>query len=224
MTPDFSRIYAELGLQPGCSLDEFQRAYRQCLSERHPDRARSTATPADAVPLSDLIALHSSAMAFHREHGRLPGGTTTANALPVSRVRHNPSLLMGEQADRSTFTRKLIASALIAGLLLAGLVNERKDMPPPAAALRVDSAPVAERATSAELLGGPLQLGMDAATVRLIQGEPMRINGGTWEYGPSWLRFEDGELVDWYSSPLYRLKTPTSSPGIDSQSSRPYKR
>ena len=41
MTPDFSQIYAELGLLPGCSLEEFQRAYRQRLSERHPDKARS---------------------------------------------------------------------------------------------------------------------------------------------------------------------------------------
>src|SRR3546814_13650073 len=65
---------------------------------------------------------------------------------------------------------------------------------------------------------GPLELGMDTETVRAIQGEPMRINGGTWEYGPSWLRFEHGELVDWYSSPLHRLKTRSPSPASDGSS------
>lgn len=53
---------------------------------------------------------------------------------------------------------------------------------------------------------------MDTDVVRAIQGEP--VIGGTdhWEYGPSWIRFENGKVVDWYSSPLNPLKTTTVQP------------
>jgi hypothetical protein len=57
-----------------------------------------------------------------------------------------------------------------------------------------------------------LEIGMDMQAVRQIQGEPAQQEGSRWFYGPSWLYFEDDHLVDWYSSPLYPLKTATSSP------------
>lgn len=223
MTIDFSQLYAELGLDPDCSLEAFQRAYRQRLSERHPDRIHNAPTAPDALPLSDLIALHSSAIAFHREHGRLPGGSAVTAALHVPHVRQAPADPIEADDDRSTTTRWVLAMLLLAGSLLVGVMHEHAQ-PLPGTNTAVGAVLEESRLVpSHEALDGPLELGMDTQTVRAIQGEPMRINGGTWEYGPSWLRFEHGELVDWYSSPLHSLKTRSPSPPSDG-SSKSYRR
>ncbi|MET0808825.1 MAG: hypothetical protein ABWX93_08735 [Pseudoxanthomonas sp.] len=57
-----------------------------------------------------------------------------------------------------------------------------------------------------------IEIGMDAVTVRALQGDPMQSEGSEWIYGPSWIRFEDERVIDWYSSPLHQLKTKTTSP------------
>ena len=79
-------------------------------------------------------------------------------------------------------------------------------------------------AEAAETETGPivrqLEIGMDADAVRRIQGEPLQQEGSQWIYGPSWLYFERGRLADWYSSPLYPLKTATGSPSDDGSGSR----
>jgi len=224
MTPDFSQIYAELGLLPGCSLEEFQHAYRKRLSERHPDRAGNVTMTPDALPLSDLIALHSSAIAFHREHGRLPGGAAPAGQPPVTRIGRNPLPSTDDNTGRSPIARRVLAIVLIVGLLSIGVLNEHSAPPPANTATLPEAQHSPDWQPRTELRSGPLELGMDTATIRAIQGEPMRINGGTWEYGPSWLRIEHGELVDWYSSPLYRLKVRTPSPGVESESSKTQQR
>ena len=35
------------------------------------------------------------------------------------------------------------------------------------------------------------------------------IGENRWDYGPSWIRFENDKVVDWYSSPLQPLKHAT---------------
>ncbi len=216
MEPDFSQMYAELGLQPDCGLEQFKRAYRQRISELHPDRTAHHATPDGRLDLGELIALQAAAIAFHREHGRLPGSTlrhTSAEGASARSGAAHPRFVGSEDNRPSLTARWPIAAVLLAGALLAGvfLDNPTTQAPStsPAALPAADALP---QATPPEVLSGPLELGMDAATVRSIQGDPMRIDNDTWEYGPSWLRIERNRLVDWYSSPLYRLKTRTPSP------------
>ena len=79
--------------------------------------------------------------------------------------------------------------------------------------------PAAQEAITVQQDGQPvvapprlIEIGMDAETVRSIQGDPVQWEGSEWIYGPSWIRFERGRVIDWYSSPLRRLKTETSSP------------
>jgi len=214
MTPDFSQMYTELGLQPDCSLEQFQRAYRQRLSERHPDRTPSHAADSGALPLNELIALHASAIAFHREQGRLPGSALPAT--PPLRVAPIFSAAASDADDsRTSSARWLLAGLLLAGALLAGVFLESAPPQPISAEPSPPSSAVADPLPAPEVPSGPLELGMDAQTVRAIQGDPMRINDNIWEYGPSWLRIEHDQLVDWYSSPLYRLKTRTPSPAAD---------
>jgi hypothetical protein len=57
-----------------------------------------------------------------------------------------------------------------------------------------------------------IALGMDTDAVRAIEGDPMLVGENRWDYGPSWIRFENDKVVDWYSSPLHPLKTPSPHP------------
>lgn len=51
----------------------------------------------------------------------------------------------------------------------------------------------------------PLEAGMSPESVRAVLGEPVAIRGDEWDYGPSWIRFEQGKLAQWHSSPLNPL-------------------
>ena len=57
-----------------------------------------------------------------------------------------------------------------------------------------------------------IAIGMTAAEVREIEGEPLLVHDDRWEYGPSYVRFERDVVVDWYSSPLRALKVSAERP------------
>ena len=73
MKPDLDSIYSELDLQPNCSLEDFQRAYRRRIAELHPDRPGPTSHENQAA-LRDLIWVYAMVTRFHRRYGRMPGG------------------------------------------------------------------------------------------------------------------------------------------------------
>jgi len=56
-----------------------------------------------------------------------------------------------------------------------------------------------------------IHAGMSADEVRAIEGEPTWVHGDLWEYGPSWIRFDHDEVVEWHSSPLRTLHTGTKA-------------
>src|ERR1700761_4516780 len=95
ITTDFLLLYAELKVNPDCSLDHFKRAYRRRVAELHPDRAQGKPSPAAMVRLQALTRLHDEAMPFHARHGRLPGATQAAQSGPTDtpppRARMTPS-------------------------------------------------------------------------------------------------------------------------------------
>lgn len=57
-----------------------------------------------------------------------------------------------------------------------------------------------------------LALGMKDEEVAAVEGEPTLRSPDRWEYGPSWVRFEGGSVVDWYSSPLRSLHVRSTHP------------
>ena len=76
-----------------------------------------------------------------------------------------------------------------------------------------DSAANDNDARLADVPAAPmLAVGMSPENVRAIEGDPVAIRDDLWEYGPSWVRFDHGSLVDWYSSPLHALKTTRTRP------------
>ncbi len=218
MQPDFTQLYSQLGVQPDCDLEEFKRAYRRRIIELHPDKQGANArSPETQVLLRELISLYATASSFHRRHGRLPGGAppripgaVSAEAAAPSPPRTAPPPAVG--VLRPSSRRGAWLAVLLAALVL-GLVVSRDSSTPTAGEqpapgpvrLDPDAASIAARTDQ-------IEIGMDMATVLAIQGEPMHVRDTEWHYGPSWLKFEDERLVDWYSSPLHRLKTATPKP------------
>ena len=63
----------------------------------------------------------------------------------------------------------------------------------------------------APTLAREVVVGMDEAQVRRILGAPIGIHDGRWDYGPSWVQFQCGQVVGWYSSPLHKLQVDEAS-------------
>jgi hypothetical protein len=66
-----------------------------------------------------------------------------------------------------------------------------------------------------------IALGATAQQVREIHGEPVSGWEQRWEYGPSWIAFRCGVVVDWYSSPLRPLKVASEHPSASTEWSPP---
>jgi hypothetical protein len=229
---DFLELYRRLGLNPGCELAELKQAYRRHVAALHPDRNQGRPADArDAARLQRLTAQYSAAMDFHRRHGRLPGapqtaspgGATGARELsgdvreapdPFSfrggkqeSLRHDDASFHSERRPRGRVAVLLIVVALgIFGWAAyeAGQANSssgtEEDTSTPHSS---ESASPHESAAPADVL----HIGMSAQSVRAVEGEPLAMHGDLWEYGPSWIRFDHDEVVDWHSSPLRPLHT-----------------
>lgn len=129
MEPDFSLMYSELGLSPGCGLEEFQRAYRRRIAELHPDRKGGVPPSHEAqTELAALISTHAAVSRFHHRYGRMPGaparpaapgqtGNDPPPAAPTSRTSLPVSVSMGgdpEPSTRPTWRLVIVFLALLA--------------------------------------------------------------------------------------------------------------
>lgn len=207
---DFLELYRELGVSPGCCLLDFKRAYRRHVARLHPDR------PGDGQPrlgeqLQQLTAQYSAAMEFQRRHGRLPGAQAEDVRISVSEPTLRSTLPpLGPTRESRRGPSKI--TILFAVSVVAALFWCTDPLP---FAPEISHMPYIAQ-SSAEVPETPalpmLALGMSQENVRTIEGEPMLIRDDHWEYGPSWIRFENGEVVDWYSSPLRSLRTTTGRP------------
>lgn len=229
---DFVALYDELGLGPDCTLEQFKRAYRRRVGRLHPDL---TGHPGDIARLQRLNRLYESALAFQRQHGRLPGAlpmrgrdaeTAPADmhadaprpaAAPTPRAGtpHGAHPASGPglaaRAPRFRYGISAIAVAVAAGAMFWLNLEEAAEPAPTTTtgATRVERADGGNgRADTA----GRIALGMDARQVLAIQGPPVNAYERRWDYGPSWIGFHCGRVVDWYSSPLRPLRVDSDSP------------
>lgn len=215
MSQDFALLYQQLGLQRDCSLEELKRAYRVRVAELHPDRHRDEATSDEALrALTELTALYSGAIRFHRIHGRLPGATPRvvvhAYAAHASRAPGEPATpshtSASARSEAPTRTGRIATLSILVLVVVMVVLHWSETVAPQSEASPAGA--VAEAAPDAPRL----ELGMEEASVIAIQGQPERVQDDVWNYGSSWLRFEDGHLVDWASVPPNRLMTPTPRP------------
>jgi hypothetical protein len=205
---DFLDLYGKLGLDSDCGVAEFKQAYRRHVAMLHPDRPTGIQTdPETAGPLQELIAQYGAAMEFYRRHGRLPGALMSSGFTmrdTAARPSRHPPAPPG--ASRS---KLLVALATIGtGVLLWNIATM---------ALLTDTTSTQTPANEDSEPLGPmvkplLSIGMSADGVRAIEGEPLFIHGDRWEYGPSWISFDEGAVIDWYSSPLHPLRVADRRP------------
>jgi hypothetical protein len=209
---DFLLLYKELRLRPGCGMDEFRQAYRRRVAELHPDRVQHHLYEDAAARLSNLNAMYASAMEFHKQHGRLPGEASVYRPDPTPRPQAPPpqAAPAAPPMKRSSLllTLLLVLAALVVGWILGAVEGEGGDDQSSAAPAVPPVTFVVDTATgpapAAKIVR--IRVGMESGRVVEIEGEPVTTAKDRWEYGPSWIAFHCGEVLDWYSSPLRPLK------------------
>ena len=194
-----------LGLRPGAGVDDLKPAWRRAVSDLHPDRRGDAGSP----ELAAVNAAFQRLQAFHRRFGRLPGHIDPIGV----------SLPAAAKATRSR--RRRWAVATMAGLVAIFVIWPQREPPSPSttessddattgtafgAADEVPAAPLGQRAER-------IDFGTPAADVERLAGPPMFRSAERWEYGPSEVRFADGLVSGWHSSPLRPLPVATDSSG-----------
>lgn len=221
---DFIALYHELGLNPDCSLEELKQAYRKRVAVLHPDRSAGQVRAAGN--LQRLNTQFAAAMEFQRRHGRLPGATQNSGAEPplhaaTAAPASTPAPGMGGPRHSRLRTRIPLAIVL---LVILGLWVFAQFVPSEA-----DNRGNLESMDATAVVAPParanpvqvIKLGSSAQQVREIHGAPVSGWEKRWEYGPSWIAFQCGIVVDWYSSPLRPLKVETEHPAASAQWSPP---
>lgn len=207
---DFLALYQELGLRPDCGIDDFKLAYRRRIAALHPDRQRGDGESA-RDPLQRLTRQYGAAMAFHRSHGRLPG------ARMAVRGAASAATVAVATAPAARMRKGRIMALVTAGVLgVVGWLSWPGEGDDATGDRREDAAPTTaktERQATARAAFVELRLGMSMAEVLELEKEPIHRGDSRWDYGPSWIAFEQGRVSDWYSSPFRRLRHATTRPG-----------
>ncbi len=214
---DFLLFYQRLGLPANCSVDDLKSAYRRRVAALHPDRQLNRETSrADTSRLQELTAAYDAVMSFQRNYGRLPGTSQAA----TKRGNHaiwtprNPPAKPSIDAPPFRLGRPLFLVGLLLVLVwillgsnsLLGIAQRGNDAPP----LKLESEVIAREGAPVNAYIAPrpsqIVIGMDKHTVRSIEGAPLMAASGHWDYGPSWIDFNDTGVSDWYSSRLRPLR------------------
>jgi hypothetical protein len=211
---DFVALYDELGLDAECSMADFKHAYRRRVAQLHPDHPDNSS---DISRLQRLNRRYAAAIEFQRTHGRLPGAIrNTPAGIPGDAAYETHDAQEQEPAavaGSAPHWRYVLLVALL-GLVLYGLsLQQPATLVPEAAQSTAAPRQDLHRPVTEKLLA----IGMEENQVRKIQGEPFNSHEHRWEYGPSWILFECGKVVDWYSSPLHPLQVRSSSPTDSAQ-------
>lgn len=233
---DFLRLYQELGIAPGANIEEIKRAYRRRVSELHPDRPGhllSASTEEAAARLQQITAYYNAALQFHRQHGRLPGSIVRARNATPTEGAPTPAR---DEISPSTGSRTrlyVIVAILIVAALAWFASSDTSDAPgidTPASLERAaatktatpvpteDASTPVEDASDVPAHGSPqpgpheLDIGLTVEEVSRIEDVPVTHDDQRWDYGPSWIMFDRGKVVDWYSSPLRPLRHATMHP------------
>ncbi|MCY7353519.1 MAG: hypothetical protein LH470_00225 [Lysobacter sp.] len=112
--------------------------------------------------------------------------------------------------------RYFLSMALVVAVLLWMRTQEGKQLALP---LQAPSAGTVHPGSLGSA-GALVTVGMETDRVLEIQGAPLGAHETRWDYGPSWIDFHCGKVVDWYSSPLRPLRVDGTDPALRDKSAR----
>ncbi len=213
--PDFTRLYAQLRVAPGCGLAAFKQAYRRRVADLHPDRP--AVRPRDPDVLKALNLGYAAALDFHRAHGRLPGAPVPPRAGAQRAAWHAqpaPPRAAAAAAATPVTDRHVPPTGILLLLVLLAIAAIWRWLPAFDGSATRTAAPATVALRAMPGARELAQLGMDRDAVASVLGEPVARDGSDsrWIYGPSWVRFDCGRLADWYSSPLRPLRVASQQP------------
>lgn len=220
---DFITLYEELKLGAQCDLAEFKRAYRKRVTQLHPDHQGEAG---DMPRLQRLNRMYDAALDFHREHGRLPGappartpakpspapqwGDEDTVASPAHASEALGAVLIDEPEPVTGMSRRrrYVLLLVLAGVLLYWWAAHRSAAP----SLDPEGpGDAVHPGFGATVVAREVTVGMDEQQVRRILGAPTGMHDGRWDYGDSWVQFQCGQVVGWYSAPHDRLPVDEAS-------------
>jgi hypothetical protein len=210
-TDSLEDAYRTLGLAPGASLKEVQRAYRALVKVWHPDRF----TQAPHLQPLALEKIQTINHAYARLRLQQPGRTTPAAPPPlwrwtVQRVRALPIWLVALVA----FIMLRLGSAYLAPaphLMLPHAeqrVEESVRLAPSSSVEGAAATGPSTPAVPAPLTRGHgyFTVGSTKAEVLASQGSPTLASEHVWEYGGSRVYFRHGRVSSWEVWPRSPLK------------------
>jgi hypothetical protein len=214
---DYIADFRRLGAPVGCDLAVLKRCYRVAAGALHPDRrAGEASAPGDDSEFKEISSAYRRLLAFHREHGHLPGRPRAVIREPRSAAPDSTTVAPMRGASAAWI---LVASlGAIAAIWAIQAVDVPLELPHERAVAepaKISPTPLPRSTGSAATR--TIHVGFTKAEVRSIVGAPLLASDEIWEYGPSHIRFERGRVVDWYSSPLKPLPVAESAAGTPRQ-------
>ncbi len=216
---DVLKFYQAFGLEPGAGIDDLRLAYRRRVAKLHPDRyAHHDPISAKLAgeELTRLTVLYDAGVDFHRQHGRLPGAAPVGGEAPAARPVSPSAYAPPPPSRRRTGLRTpllVLACGAAFGAWYAWRDADRTDAAPYASPSAHAPSPANGRNAPPAGSSSPgLYIGMRAEDVVRQEGEPIERGERRWDYGPSWVMFHQGRVIEWYSSPLRPLRIARIAP------------
>lgn len=233
MSTNYRCCYETMELQPGATWRDVRRSFKHLVQCWHPDKYEQDAE-AKQVAEERLREINKAYLAFseyYSQHGKMPltAGSSTADwqfqkTSGMDFVNTHEVNKQARSRPRNIVGTKWLLVSLIFGILVFGVIWLRQTPGPVMElsknkenSLIVKKAPRREVKVERGLPRDekePIRIGSSAEEVLEIEGEPLMKMERRWDYGPSFIEFRRGKVINWHSSVLRPLNVDEQSGGL----------